>query len=632
MSTKIWFIPLILLLFTLVGCSDNDDENIPPPPTFDSINMYSDHDSIPDGVSFTIEAYGYYSDGSSESGTDYTWSSDESKVASVDAKGMVTGESVGQTMINVEDRGIKSSISVTVTNAVIQSLTISPTVTSVALGINVPYEAYATYSDQQTYKILDNENLIWHSIDETIASFPDNDGIAHTFSEGSTEISATYEGVSLVFPAILDVTDAEMTSLIITPNSSDTVPNGQSFSFKAHAYYSDDNVIEVTELATWDSENDAVIVTSNVLGSFDAKSVGTTEITTSYNGTVITTPVEVITAEFESLKVSSAESTYPVKINTPFTASAEFIGDISFDVTDQKNGSWQSSNPMVATVSLIGVVHMRTPGDVIISFTINGERGEKSITVVEASLVSLTIHPSADYFVGEGHKRKLTVTGHYDNNTSRYLTHNKNLTWKVVYGEDSTIFYDGEVTQSGEVYNFKTDSPISTYFTVEAMMGDIKATSVANFGATEVLQDKDLLLSFIGPFTDIEANDLLYFNNFTLVHAENGTTGPDGSTFIMLTLDEAIDLCNTLRYDVFDDYRLPTHAELQAIWTKYDASNDAEYSLYEDKKWAVGQAFWTVDYGDGGERLLVDLRTGEAGLSAATDTRHYASCVRDVVH
>ena len=494
----------------------------------------------------------------------------------------------------------------------------------------MPYEAYAIYTDQQPYKILDIENITWYSTDKAVASFPDNDGIAHTLLEGDTEISATYGGVGLVFPAILEVTNAEMTSLVITPTSSDTVPNGQSISFQAHAYYSDDKVIEVTDIATWVSENDAVITASSILGRFDAKSVGTTEITTRYNGTTIYTPVEVITAEFESLKVSSAESTYPVRINSQFTASAEFVGDISVDLTNQKNGFWQSSDPKVATVSLSGLVHMRTPGDVDIYFTFNGESEKKSIQVVEASLESLTIHPSADYFVGEGHKRKLTVTGHYDNNTSRYLTHNKNLTWKVLYGEDSSI-NDGEVSQGGEVFNYQTESPISTYFTVEAQMGDKRATSVANFGATEVLQDNEITLNFIGPFTDIDAKSLLYFNNFTLVHAENGTTGPDNSTFIMLTFNEATDLCQTLLYDGFDDYRLPEYAELQAVWTDYDGNDDASYRLYNDKKWAIGQAFWTVDYGVGGEHLLVDLRTGEEGLSAATDTRQYASCVRDVV-
>ncbi|PKH86275.1 Ig-like domain-containing protein [Colwellia sp. Bg11-28] len=629
MSPKIWFIPLILLLFTLVGCSD-DEEDAPPPVTFDSINMYSAYDSIPVGVGFTIEAYGYYSDGSSESGIDYVWSSDDPTIASIDTKGKALGKSVGQTTIRVKDRGIESSVSITVTNAVIQSLNISPGETAVALGINVPYEAYAIYTDQQPYKILDIENITWYSTDKAVASFPDNDGIAHTLLEGDTEISATYGGVGLVFPAILEVTNAEMTSLVITPTSSDTVPNGQSISFQAHAYYSDDKVIEVTDIATWVSENDAVITASSILGRFDAKSVGTTEITTRYNGTTIYTPVEVITAEFESLKVSSAESTYPVRINSQFTASAEFVGDISVDLTNQKNGFWQSSDPKVATVSLSGLVHMRTPGDVDIYFTFNGESEKKSIQVVEASLESLTIHPSADYFVGEGHKRKLTVTGHYDNNTSRYLTHNKNLTWKVVYGEDSSI-NDGEVSQGGEVFNYQTESPISTYFTVEAQMGDKRATSVANFGATEVLQDNEITLNFIGPFTDIDAKSLLYFNNFTLVHAENGTTGPDNSTFIMLTFNEATDLCQTLLYDGFDDYRLPEYAELQAVWTDYDGNDDASYRLYNDKKWAIGQAFWTVDYGVGGEHLLVDLRTGEEGLSAATDTRQYASCVRDVV-
>ena len=230
------------------------------------------------------------------------------------------------------------------------------------------------------------------------------------------------------------------------------------------------------------------------------------------------------------------------------------------------------------------------------------------------------------------------ITGTYDNNQTHDITHNPRLKWEydtspLVSGSDAKG--EGEVDRMRVLHNFPTDQPITTYFYITAKMNGVSASSMATFGATNILTNtttnKSATLSFIGPFTDIDANDLLSFTDFTVLYRESGVTGPADSTFVMLTFNEASLLCDSLVYDGFDDYRLPTAAELQAVWVKYDNTTDNEYALYSNEKWAVGEYFWTTDSDAEGNYSLVDLQQGVTGLSSTTDIRHYASCVRYTV-
>lgn len=626
MRLNFLIIPLSIVMLFIAGCSDHDDDYVPPPVTLNAIQLTIDNTQLPIGISHAAVAIGYYSDGTTESGIAYHWGSNNSDIATVDASGVVTGISVGNTQITVDEQGVESAIDISITAAVPQSIEIFPGQKTVSGGLAVPYQAIALYSDQEYYDITLHERIIWESDNLNVASFTGTDGIAHTTESGEAHINVDFEGLSAITTATLVTTDATLTDVVITPETNAVVPNGQAISFIATAFYSNDISNVISSSSVWASVNDSIIKPTEQAGYFTGVSVGNTSVTAEFGGITATLPVEVTMAEFESVEIQPSEGTYPELISTPFTASAEFIGGISFDLTNQKNAFWQSSDHLIATVALNGLVSMVSPGDVTISFTYRGITEEAMITVTKAVLTSISVHPLKDYFVGEGHTRQLSATGSYDNGTSHVIDDSPDLKWVYVYDDHTK----GQVTPKGLVTNHATADPITSYFNVEARMDGIRGTSLANFGATEVLTNNENTLSFIGPFTDVDAG-LLYFDDFDNVNMENSTTGPEESSFILLSLQQATNLCENLVYDGYDNYRLPTYVALQALWGKYDNADDDNYKIYTEQKWAVGQPFWSNTYTEGGERNLVDLSNGNLSLSADPAALHYATCVRDVV-
>lgn len=635
MSLQVWFIPVVFLFFTLSGCSDHDDgENIPPPAELYRIQLEVDRGEMPVGITQTVTATGYYTDDTTESGIDYTWSSEFETIATVDTKGNVTGVGFGLAKIKASESGIENIIYIQINEALVQSIDITPGLSSVAGGLTVQYQANALYSDGLIHDVTSDDYITWDTADHSIAYFQANDGLVYTTDfnpDTEVTIDVSFHGLTATSPATLQVTDAKLIDFVITPDTTTTVPNGQQILMIATAYYDNDTTWQASSSSEWSSEDDDIITHGEHSGYFIGKSVGKTVIHASFEDLSDSIAVEVVHAEFDSLQIHSSEASYPVGIYEQFTATADFIGIDNFDITNEKNTFWTSSNPAVATVSTTGEVHMISADSepVIISVNFQGIIQTKSITVTTPELSRIEIYPNTNYVVAENYSRKLQVIGHYDNGTIRYISRNKDLVWSFDnYATDS--INEGTVNQEGEVFNYPTDNPITIYYSLKVDLGSLSATSLPYFGATNVLSNNDRNLNFIGPFTDLDIEGLFEVAyEFNDIFVEDGTTGPEDSAYISLQFEEAVSLCDTLRYNNHDDYRLPTSAELQSIWTKYNASAGAgENKLYTEQKWAIGQNYWTSDIEDDGNHNVVNLRNGDVLSVDASTTSHYVSCVR----
>jgi hypothetical protein len=632
MHIKRWFMPFIFTLLFISGCSDHDDS--PPPVVLTDIQLIMEQTELPIGISEQATATGYYSDNTNHKDDySFTWSSDDSAIAFVDTYGTVKGISLGTTNINVESDGIKSSIEVTVTDAIPLSIEIFPGVTSISAGTDVTYSAKALYSNELYYTLTNGDGSTWESSDELVASFDGTDGadnVARTLTKGNAEIDVLFEGVRATIPATLEVTDATLVKLVITPTNTNKVPNGQSIDFTADAFFSDDSHIDITSTAFWRTYNDDIIVPSSTAGTYDALSIGQGIIQLSYMNLTTTAEVFVITPEFESLQVNSPKDEYIEDTKTHFTASAIFVGEVdNFDLTEQKNGHWQSSNLDVATVNSKGYVTAKTPGDSTITFAFLGQVAEQAITVVNSTLTGIFIGPNTALYLGEKGSLQLTVRGNYSNGDAANVTNTRSLIWSVVNDEGTVNSLEGQVSLGGEVTNYRTDNPLSTAFTVEATLDGIKDRVTINFGATDMLKSEDQSLTFIAPLTDVETGNSGLSRYIDDIYTETGISGPDGSAFILSDYYNAEGFCTNLNYNNQADYRLPTYLELQEVWEKYDGTSDSEYALYKDKKWAIGKYFWTVDPHPDGKIRVVDMQAGIEDLSAEFTTQQYISCVRE---
>jgi uncharacterized protein YjdB len=141
-----------------------------------------------------FKATGTFADGSTQDlTTSVNWASSNQGIATMGAQsGVLKALSPGLTTITATFGSITGSTSVTITNATLTLITVSPSSASIALGSAQQFTATGTFSDGST-QVLINAN--WSSSDTGVAivtSF----GLATTSGTGTATIFANLNGVS----------------------------------------------------------------------------------------------------------------------------------------------------------------------------------------------------------------------------------------------------------------------------------------------------------------------------------------------------------------------------------------------------------------------------------------------------
>jgi uncharacterized protein YjdB len=145
-------------------------------------------------TSTQLAATGTFVDGSkSDLTTAVQWSSSSPSVATVGAQtGVVSGVAGGKSTITATLGSVSSTTQVTVTNASLASISISPISPSIAMGSSQQFSATGTFSDNSTQPLL---VASWSSSNPTIAAV-DASGLATSTGVGTATITATVNGVS----------------------------------------------------------------------------------------------------------------------------------------------------------------------------------------------------------------------------------------------------------------------------------------------------------------------------------------------------------------------------------------------------------------------------------------------------
>ncbi len=158
--------------------------------------------SIAIGTELQLIATGTYIDGSTEDLTSsVVWSSSNTAVATVSnapgSHGLVTAIAVGFTEITATLGLISGNTTLTVTDAVLISIAVTPPDPSISVGNTQQFIATGTFSDGSTEDLT--TSVTWASSisgSATISNDAGSNGLATSVSPGSTSISATLEAIS----------------------------------------------------------------------------------------------------------------------------------------------------------------------------------------------------------------------------------------------------------------------------------------------------------------------------------------------------------------------------------------------------------------------------------------------------
>ncbi|AQS37731.1 Ig-like domain-containing protein [Shewanella psychrophila] len=355
------------------------------------------NESVPLGTSGQYVATAFYSDGHSSDVTLLaTWSAVDGSILNVTATGSTAGFAeaigVGETQVQADFEAQTDSVDVSVTDAILKELVVSPVIATVAAGLIQDFEATGIFSDG-TSKDLTNTSY-WQSSEASIATL-DRKGVATSYIPGEVTVTARYIGFTAT--ATLTVTDAELSFIQVTPPNV-KVPKGTEGQFAAWAFYTDNHSEDITKIASWTSVNEDIvhIGTGRLNGGFaSALDVGSTQVKAQFNGMSATAEIEVTAAELLELTISPENKTVPLGLSQPYQSFARFSDGTSKEVT--LASSWQSSNLGAATIDMDGLAQTIIDGgeyQTVIKATYKGLIAETNLYVGEAVLVELQVTPA----------------------------------------------------------------------------------------------------------------------------------------------------------------------------------------------------------------------------------------------
>lgn len=441
------------------------------PAEITSLSISDPQITLAKGTSSNVKISGYYTDGSVRDITSmitYSLDSngdnlDDSIVASVSndvtSKGKIMAILEGKATLKASLNKINISSEVVVSPAVLTSITITPPNLSLAKGISQKLHATGFYTDQSTRDVT--SSVTWSVSSPSILSplstalmgssstaignisnASDTKGVLRAENLGSADVLASLGSVQGITK--LQVTNAELVSLNLS-SSAGSKAKGLKEKFLATGVYTDGTTQDLTTQVHWKSDSNADLIddclvacASNEIsnkGLVTAIEVGETKIIASLGSKSASKQFSVSQAILTSLSVESANTSIPngliEKVFAIGTYSDGTSRDLSSNVTWIIDSDGDSLNDTrLASISNLsntsGYLKTLNTGTIKISASIGSISSTKTITILPATLKSITVYPPTASLV-KGFVQQYTATGVYTDETIVDIT--ANSTW-----------------------------------------------------------------------------------------------------------------------------------------------------------------------------------------------------------
>jgi hypothetical protein len=461
--------------------------------------------SIAQNTKLQFSVIGHFTDGSTRDLTSQvaagTWASADTTVASISPTGLATARkfksakpikitaSVSFTLPSAVTCTDTSQppcpAALTVTNATLQSITVSPSTASIALGTKVAFTALGTFSDSTTGAPTTTTQDLTNQVGWQAASTSTSTntcgnatisrlGVATDTTDTTAEtcaITATSSGQTIPpsvvsLPATLMVTSATLTSIAITPATPVVAP-GSTLQLVATGTFTDPSTMktvtqDITNAVVW-SSSDLTIVSpvnptgavTNRTGVVTGEGIGSAFITATVPANPVTgSPAvsspntSVLVEPLKSLAITAPSPSFAAGSSIQLTATGTFADGNTQDFT--ASAIWSTSAPAVATVGSTpgtsGEVTGLTAGPVTVTAGFNGVTATLPLTV--ATLTSITVTDASSFNITSGSSDQLTATATLSDKTTQDLT--GDVTWSSSNAGVAVVDSDGLATGTGK--------------------------------------------------------------------------------------------------------------------------------------------------------------------------------------
>ena len=359
-----------------------------------------------------------------------TWSSSNTKIATVSTSGVITAVANGTATITVTtaDGSRTATVAVTVTTAV-SGVSVNQTSVSLIIGGTSTATIVATVAPA----MATNKNVTWSSSNTAVA-LVNNSGVITAVGNGTATITVTTADGSRTATVAVTVTttvtgisvDKSAVSLIIGGTSTATIVATVTPATATNKNF------------TWSSSN-VKIATVSSSGLITAVANGTATITvTTADGSRTATVAVIVTTPV--VKVSVDKPTVSVIVGG--TATASIVATVAPATATFKNVTWSSSNTAVATVNNSGVITAVGNGTATITVTtVDGSKTATVAVTVTTAVTGVSVDKSAVNVIIGG-----TSTATIAATVAPATATNKNVTWSSSNAKIATVSNSGVIT------------------------------------------------------------------------------------------------------------------------------------------------------------------------------------------
>jgi hypothetical protein len=259
-----------------------------------SLSVTAPFSTLATGASLSLVATGTYTDASKHIITEEVdWTTSSAAIATISGArgslGTVTAVAKGTVTISASFAGKTGTTSLTVTEALLTAITVTPNKPVIADGTTLELHATCTFSDNSTKDLT--SDVTWTTSNSTIATVSNaanSDGFVTGVAPGTVTITVSLSGKS--HGAVIRVTDAVHASISLTPLDT-SIAIGTTKQFKAIGIFT------------------------------DALKVGQTVIRASLSGKSASTTLTVTAASLASITIVASPMTIAKGTTTQFIAT-----------------------------------------------------------------------------------------------------------------------------------------------------------------------------------------------------------------------------------------------------------------------------------------------------------------------
>ena len=471
-----------------------------------SITITPPNASIAKGTSVQLTATGIFSDGTTQDLTlSAGWTTTPAGPATVDPNGLLTGTGVGSVSVTATQGAVSGSGTVTITPAILTSITITPSNPSIANGTSVQLTATGTFSDGTTQDLTGSAS--WTTAPAGLATVHPN-GLVTGTGVGSVSVTATQGAVS--GSGTVTITPAVLTSIAITPPNP-SIANGTTVQLTATGVFSDGTTQDLTLSASWTS-TPASLATVDSNGLLTGTGVGSVSVTATQGAVSGTGTVTITPAVLTSIVVTPTGSSIAKGTTVQLTATGVFSDGTTQDLT--LSASWTSTPASLATVDPNGLLTGTGVGSVSVTATQGAVSGSGTVTITPAVLTSITITPP-NPSIANGTSVQLTATGTFSDGTTQDLTGSASWTSAPMTGL-ATVAPNGLVTGTsvGNASVTATQSGVSGATTVNVTPPTLASITITPSNPS-IANGTGVQLTATGTFSDGTTQDLTHSASWT---------------------------------------------------------------------------------------------------------------------